>query len=63
MLLAEHDIMYPDQLLALNKLEESGTVVESIKGAGMPHIWPLLPVMKEARMALNKIIDILNKRA
>jgi hypothetical protein len=22
----------------------------------MPHIWPLLPVMKEAKVALNQII-------
>ncbi|MFT6338321.1 MAG: acetyl esterase/lipase [Saprospiraceae bacterium] len=58
--LAEHDITYPDQLLAVQELEKAKVVVEVIKGKGMPHIWPFLPVMKEAKVALYQIIDKLN---
>lgn len=55
----ENDIMYPDQLLAIDKMKNSVLEFKVIKGEGMPHIWPLLPVMKEARFALNQIIDLL----
>jgi len=27
----------------------------------MPHIWPLLPVMKEAGVALDKMIKLLKR--
>lgn len=30
-------------------------------GEGMPHIWPLLPVMKEAGVALDKMIKLLKQ--
>ena len=58
--LAEHDITYPDQLLTVQKLNKAGVKVELIEGKGMPHIWPFLPVMKEAKKALFQIIDKLN---
>jgi len=58
--LAEHDITYPDQLLAAAKMIKSKVNVDMRIGIGMPHIWPLLPVMKEAKSALKDIIDILN---
>lgn len=60
LLLAENDITYPDQQLALQKLRKSDIDIEVIEGKKMPHIWPLLPVMKEAKTALKEIIHTLN---
>jgi len=56
---AEHDIMYPDQILAIDKMKNSTLEFKVINGEGMPHIWPFLPVMKESRIALKQIIDFL----
>ena len=58
--LAENDITYPDQKLAVEKLMEEKINIEVILGKNMPHIWPLLPVMKEAKITLKEIIRILN---
>ncbi|MEW7279321.1 alpha/beta hydrolase [Aquimarina sp. 2201CG1-2-11] len=58
--LAENDITYPDQQLAVQKLSKTQTTIKVIEGEKMPHIWPFLPVMKEAKTALHKIIHILN---
>ena len=57
--LAENDITYPDQKRAVEKLKASKCDTEVILGENMPHVWPLLPVMKEAKSALAKIITIL----
>lgn len=54
--LAENDIMYPDQLLALQKLQAAGVDLKVIEGKNMPHIWPILPVMKEANVAMKHLI-------
>lgn len=61
LLLAEHDITYPDQQLTVEKMKNSKVDLEVITGKEMPHIWPFLPVMKEAKLALNKLIQIINK--
>jgi len=58
--LATNDITYPDQMLAVDKLKSSSASVEVIEGKGMPHIWPLLPVMKEAKEEMREIIRRLN---
>lgn len=58
--LAENDITYPDQKLAVQKLIDAKNKIEVIEGKRMPHIWPFLPVMKEAKMALKQIIARLN---
>lgn len=58
--LAENDITYPDQGLAVSKLTQANCNPTVITGKNMPHIWPLLPVMKEAKDALNEIIRTLN---
>lgn len=58
--IAENDISSPDQLLFCEKLENDKVDNTVYKGEGMPHIWPLLPIMKEARIALNQIIQLLN---
>tara|TARA_R110002051_G_scaffold63132_1_gene114887 strand:- start:8170 stop:9069 length:900 start_codon:yes stop_codon:yes gene_type:complete len=60
--LAENDITYPDQKLAIEKFIEAKVDIQIIEGKNMPHIWPLLPVMKEAKIALKKIIELLNFR-
>lgn len=54
---ADHDIMFPDELLALKQMQEAGVTVDYIEGKNMPHIWPLLPVMKEAKDSLKMIIE------
>jgi acetyl esterase/lipase len=58
---AENDISFPDQLLMASKLKEENVESFIHIGKGMPHIWPLLPVMKEARISLNEIIKELNR--
>lgn len=59
--LAENDITYPDQKLAVKKFIDNNIDIRLIEGKNMPHIWPFLPVMKEAKIALKVIIRILNK--
>ncbi|MCR9155467.1 MAG: alpha/beta hydrolase [Bacteroidetes bacterium] len=58
--LGQKDITYPDQQLAVKKMEAEGVKVELILGEDMPHIWPFLPVMSEARLALDQLINRLN---
>ena len=58
--LAENDITYPDQKLVVNKLKEANVNFKVIIGENMPHIWPFLPIMKEAKLALHNIIKTLN---
>ena len=58
--LATNDITYPDQQILVQKLSKAKVDFELIKGENMPHIWPFLPVMHEANIALKKIIHILN---
>ncbi|MFD1550957.1 esterase [Putridiphycobacter roseus] len=55
--LAEHDITYPDQQLAVQKLKNANVPMKVIAGKNMPHIWPLLPLMKEATHTLHDLID------
>ncbi len=57
--LSENDIMYPDQKLAVEKFIQAGVHPKVILGENMPHIWPLLPVMKEAKIALHQLIKLL----
>lgn len=60
MFLAENDITYPDQELAVSKLVKAKVDFEVFTGKQMPHIWPFLPVMKEAKTALNQIVKQIN---
>ncbi len=54
--LGTQDIMYPDEQIMVRKLKESNIKHKVILGEGMPHIWPFLPVLKEAKLALSEII-------
>ncbi|WP_439880295.1 alpha/beta hydrolase fold domain-containing protein [Pontibacter sp. MBLB2868] len=58
--IADKDITYPDQKLAIEKCIDAKVDIEIIEGKKMPHIWPLLPVMKEAKVSLNNLISKLN---
>lgn len=60
--IAENDITCPDQQLLIKELEKSNVAHEVVFGKGMPHIWPLLPVMKEARSSFKIIIDLLKQQ-
>lgn len=57
MFLGSHDITYPDQKLTVGKMKEARVDLEVIEGEKMPHIWPFLPVMKEAKLAFNEILN------
>jgi acetyl esterase/lipase len=57
--IAENDIMAPDQRLAISKMKQEGVKVQVTEGKKMPHIWPLMPVMSEARIALTEIEEII----
>lgn len=59
--LAQNDIMYPDQKLAIQKLQKTNANITIFEGIGMPHIWPILPVMKEAKVSLDEIIKVLDR--
>jgi len=59
--LAENDITFPDQLEFVSKLEHEKIDFMLNIGQGMPHIWPLIPVMKASKVALNQLITIINE--
>ena len=53
--IAQNDIMYPDGKLAAIKMRKNNVNIEVIEGNNMPHIWPFLPVMKEAKTSFNRL--------
>ena len=57
--IATQDITSVDQYKFVEKLEETGTEINVIEGEKMPHIRPLLPIMKESKFALNQIVELL----
>lgn len=57
--LAQKDILYPDAKLAKIKMEKNNVNIKLIEGENMPHIWPFLPVMKEAKTSLNQMIHLI----
>lgn len=59
--IAEKDITFPDQLIFLSKLSIEKIDSRIRIGKEMPHIWPLLPIMRESKIALNQIIDNINE--
>ena len=59
---ATHDIMYPDSEIFVQKLRLENTPIHVFKGEEMPHIWAFLPVMNEAKKALNQMIEILKNQ-
>lgn len=59
--MSEYDVLYPDQKLGREKMKAEGVDLNIIFGEKMPHIWPLLPFMKEAIQSLNDIEQIILK--
>lgn len=57
--LAQRDMMYADGKLAEAKMKAANVDLQVFEGENMPHIWPFLPVMKEAKMALQQIVRII----
>lgn len=60
--LAEHDILYPDGVLAAEKMKAEGVEVEVIIGQEMVHDWPYMPFVKEAIEALAQIEEMIAER-
>ncbi|MEM9075742.1 MAG: alpha/beta hydrolase [Bacteroidota bacterium] len=58
--LAENDITYPDQRRMVKRMLVASVQVKVNIGKEMPHIWPLLPVMKESKVSMKEIIRELN---
>ncbi|MFK7807957.1 MAG: alpha/beta hydrolase, partial [Saprospiraceae bacterium] len=58
--LGESDITYPDQKIVVEKMRKANVDLVLEVGENMIHIWPFLPVMKEAEISLKKIISLLN---
>lgn len=58
---ATHDIMYPDTEIFIQKMRAENIPIHVFKGEEMPHIWAFLPVMSEAKKALNQVIDVLKR--
>jgi acetyl esterase/lipase len=56
---AEEDIQRPDAEIFCEKLRNERVTLILEYGKGMPHIWPLLPVMREAKKALKLISEFI----
>ena len=56
MYVGDRDICAPDELEFAKLLDAQGVELDLIREQEMIHIWPLLPVMKEAGAALNNLI-------
>lgn len=54
---AENDMTYPDQKLAADRMIEDRVKLKIAFGSAMPHIWPLLSMMKEGKTALAAIAE------
>ncbi|HAS44856.1 MAG TPA: esterase [Microscillaceae bacterium] len=63
MFLAGRDILYPDAKVAAYEMKKAGVPLEVVEETRMIHIWPLMPVMREAKAALNKICDFIRQNS
>lgn len=61
--LGGRDILYPDALLGANKMKKAGVDLELIDNPAMFHIFPLLPIITEAKGARQKIIQQIKDNA
>lgn len=55
------EILYPDNIILYNVLEESKVKVKLYEGIGMNHVYNVYPI-PEARIALNQVLNIIKKR-
>lgn len=54
-----HEIFYPDIIKFYNKLKDNGIDVELNIGEEMSHVYPLYPLVPEAKEALKHIVEII----
>ncbi len=54
-----HEVLYPDIIEFYNKLKDNGIDVELNVGEEMSHVYPLYPLVPEAKEAFNHIVDII----
>ncbi|MEM7487130.1 MAG: alpha/beta hydrolase, partial [Bacteroidota bacterium] len=59
--IAENDITGPDQILMAAKLKKDEVAVQVFYKNRVPHIWPLLPILKEGKKDFDIILKIINK--
>jgi acetyl esterase/lipase len=63
MYVGDRDICAPDEIEFAKELKAQRVDLDLIREQEMIHIWPLLPVMKEASIALNDLIEKLKLKA
>jgi len=56
-----HDILYPYSLDLKKRLEQEGHAFNFFEYPGMMHVWTALTFMKEARVALRQIAELINR--
>ena len=54
-----HEVLYPDIIEFYNKLKDNGIDVELNVGEEMSHVYPLYPLVPEAKEAFKHIVDII----
>ncbi len=54
-----HEIFQSDVTEFYNKLKDNGIDAELIVGEGMTHVYPLYPLVPEAKEAFNHIVDVI----
>lgn len=54
-----HEVLYPDIIEFYNKLKDNGIDVELNVGEEMSHVYPLYPLVPEAKEAFKHIADII----
>jgi len=57
--IGEYDILFPDQQKAVKKMRAAGVDLSVVVGKEMPHVWPLLPFLREGKQALSAIQKII----
>ena len=54
-----HEVIYPDIVKFYNKMQDNGVDAELIVGEEMSHVYPLYPMVPEAKDAFNRIVEII----
>ncbi len=59
--MATDDILTPDQEIFVDKVMQADGEIQVIIGKNLPHVWPILPIMPEAKSGIQKIVSIINE--
>lgn len=54
-----HEILYPDIIEFYNKLKDGGIDAKLFVGEEMTHVYPIYPLVPEAKEAFNQIVEII----